>query len=48
MSQAGEFFKAAHTSAVAQHREAVSDQAPEESLETPLLTDQVQIVILNY
>ncbi|KAK1439883.1 hypothetical protein QVD17_05707 [Tagetes erecta] len=40
LQKAGEFFKAAHTSAVAQHREAVSEQAPEESLETPLLTDQ--------
>ncbi|PWA95674.1 V-type proton ATPase subunit a3 [Artemisia annua] len=36
--QAGEFFRAAHSSAIAQQRE--SDSAPEESLETPLLTDQ--------
>nr|GEZ04385.1 V-type proton ATPase subunit a3 [Tanacetum cinerariifolium] len=35
---AGEYFRAAHSSAIAQHRE--SDSAPEESLETPLLTDQ--------
>lgn len=41
--QAGEFFRAAHSSAIAQQRE--SDSAPEESLETPLLTDQVQIMI---
>ncbi|KAJ0680616.1 putative V-type ATPase, V0 complex, 116kDa subunit family [Helianthus annuus] len=40
LQKAGEFFKAAQTSAVAQHREAASDQGPEESLETPLLTDQ--------
>ncbi|KAI7730531.1 hypothetical protein M8C21_006244 [Ambrosia artemisiifolia] len=42
LQKAGEFFKAAQTSAVAQHREAASDQGPEESLETPLLTDQVE------
>ncbi|MFS7998565.1 putative V-type ATPase, V0 complex, 116kDa subunit family [Helianthus anomalus] len=40
LQKAGEFFKAAQTSAVAQHREAASDQGPEESLETSLLTDQ--------
>ncbi|GKB24961.1 RNA-directed DNA polymerase, eukaryota, reverse transcriptase zinc-binding domain protein [Tanacetum coccineum] len=43
LQKAGEYFRAAHSSAIAQHRE--SDSAPEESLETPLLTDQVQIMI---
>ncbi|GJW10057.1 V-type proton ATPase subunit A3 [Tanacetum coccineum] len=38
LQKAGEYFRAAHSSAIAQHRE--SDSAPEESLETPLLTDQ--------
>ncbi|GKB84210.1 V-type proton ATPase subunit A3 [Tanacetum coccineum] len=38
LQKAGEYFRAAHSSAIAQHRE--SDSAPEESLEILLLTDQ--------
>ncbi|GJU48635.1 V-type proton ATPase subunit A3-like protein [Tanacetum coccineum] len=38
--QAGEFFKAAQSIAAAQHSEASSQQAAEDSLETPLLKDQ--------
>ncbi|KAI3769710.1 hypothetical protein L6452_00823 [Arctium lappa] len=40
LQKAGEFFRVAHSSAVAQQSESASDQAPEESLETPLLMDQ--------
>ncbi|GJZ63219.1 reverse transcriptase domain-containing protein, partial [Tanacetum coccineum] len=38
LQKAGEYFRAAHNSAIVQHRE--SDSASEESLETHLLTDQ--------
>ncbi|GKA26759.1 V-type proton ATPase subunit A3 [Tanacetum coccineum] len=38
LQKVGEYFRAAHNSAIAQHRE--SDSASEESLETPLLTNQ--------
>ncbi|KAL4555595.1 hypothetical protein LXL04_038219 [Taraxacum kok-saghyz] len=40
LQKAGEFFRTAESSVVAQHRELASDEIPEESLETPLLTDQ--------
>ncbi|GJS92255.1 V-type proton ATPase subunit A3 [Tanacetum coccineum] len=38
LQKTGEYFRAAHSSAIVQQRE--SDLAPEESLETPFLTDQ--------
>lgn len=40
LQKAGEFFKAAQSIAAAQHSEASSQQAAEESLETPLLKEQ--------
>ncbi|KVH88978.1 ATPase, V0 complex, subunit 116kDa [Cynara cardunculus var. scolymus] len=40
LQKAGEFFRVAHSSAVAQQSESALDQAPEESLETPLLMDE--------
>lgn len=41
--QAGEFFHAAQRSALSQHREAET-QLTEESLDTPLLLDQVDLI----
>nr|GFC99330.1 V-type proton ATPase subunit a3 [Tanacetum cinerariifolium] len=43
LQKAGEFFKAAQSIAAAQQSEASSQQAAEESLETPLLKDQVHV-----
>ncbi|KAM7479341.1 hypothetical protein LguiA_027554 [Lonicera macranthoides] len=40
LQKAGEFFKAAHSSAAAQQREFESRQIGDESLETPLLMEQ--------
>ncbi|GJX66863.1 V-type proton ATPase subunit A2-like protein [Tanacetum coccineum] len=45
LQKAGEYFRAAHSSAIAQHRE--SDSAPEESLEILLLTDQLDEAVVD-
>ncbi|XP_071736750.1 V-type proton ATPase subunit a3-like [Rutidosis leptorrhynchoides] len=44
LQKAGEFFKLAESRAATQQRELSSDQAAEESLETPLLKDQESTV----
>lgn len=45
--QAGEFFSSALTSAAAQQREMESQQTGEMTIETPLLTDKVQMPTLS-